>query len=180
MAVAEYLKTEYKDFIGIENPQVNICGGDYTIYAQQMYSIEFFDASGNDAEQIINYNFNRVTFYCDDEGKLFLARIYQPDLSMKVGDYPIIDSQQAKELLSKGNYITTAPYEMPGLEYVEKVELGYRAGEREAYFMPYYRFYVELPEDERRKRAKNLWGILCASSGWSLYLQHANMGRQFE
>ncbi len=154
VAVAEYLKTEYKDFIGIENPQVNICGGDYTIYAQQMYSIEFFDASGNDAEQIINYNFNRVTFYCDDEGKLFLARIYQPDLSMKVGDYPIIDSQQAKELLSKGNYITTAPYEMPGLEYVEKVELGYRAGEREAYFMPYYRFYVELPEDERENGLK--------------------------
>lgn len=73
---------------------------------------------------------------------------------MKVGDYPIIDSQQAKELLSKGNYITTAPYEMPGLEYVEKVELGYRAGEREAYFMPYYRFYVELPEDERENGLK--------------------------
>lgn len=155
VAAAEYLKTEYKDFIGIENPQVNICDGDYNIYAQQQYSIEFFDASGNDTEQIINYNFNRVVFYCDGEGKLFLARIYQPDLSIKVGDYPIINSEQARKLLSKGNYITTVPYEMPGLEYVKKVELIYRTGRHEEYYMPYYRFYVELPEEERENGLKD-------------------------
>ena len=49
-----------------------------------MYSIEFFDASGNDTELIINYNFNRTAFYCDGEGNLAMARIYQPDLSKKV------------------------------------------------------------------------------------------------
>lgn len=153
--IAEYLKKEYKDFIGIDNPQVNIHGGDYNIYGQQMYSIAFFDETGNGTEKIINYNFNRVTFHCDDEGKLFLARIYQPDLSQKLGDYPIINSNQAEELLSKGNYITTVPYEMPGLEYVEKVELVYRTGTREEYYMPYYRFYVELPEEERENGLKS-------------------------
>lgn len=154
VAVAEYLKNEYKDVIGMENPQVNIYGGDYNIYTQQMYSIEFFDASGNDIEQLINYNFNRVAFYCDDVGKLFLARIYQPDLSQKVGEYPIINSVQARELLAKGNYLTSVPYEMPGLEYVKKVELIYRTGEQEEYFMPYYRFYVELPGEEREDGLK--------------------------
>lgn len=153
-AVAEYLRTEYKDFIGYENPQVNIHGGDYNIYTQQMYCIEFFDASGNDTELIINYNFNRTTFYCDDEGNLAMARIYQPDLSKKVGDYPIINSEQARELLSKGNYLTTVPYEMPGLEYVRKVELIYRTGELEEYYMPYYRFYVESPQEERENGLK--------------------------
>lgn len=153
-AVAEYLKKEYIDFIGINNPQVNICGGDYNIYGQQEYSIEFFDGTGSETENIINYNFNRVTFHCDDEGKLFLARIYQPDLSQKIGDYPIINSKKAEELLSKGNYITTVPYEMPGIEYVKKVELVYRTGKQEEYYMPYYRFYVELPEDERENGLK--------------------------
>ena len=153
-AVAEYLKNEYKDLIGIDNPQVNIYGGDYNIYDQQMYYIEFFNANGNDTEQIINYNFNRVAFYCDNDGKLSLARIYQPDLSVKAGDYPIINSEKAYELLSKGNYITTVPYEMPGLEYVDKVELIYRRGVWEKYFMPYYRFYIELPEEEQENGLK--------------------------
>ena len=148
-AVAEYLKTEYNDIIDINIPQVNIYGGEYNVHAKQKYSIAFFDANGNDTEQIVNYNFNRVTFSCDDEGKLFLARIYQPDLSQKVGDYPIITSEQARELLSNGNYITSVPYEIPGLEYVKKVELVYRTGEYEVYYMPYYRFYVELPEEQR-------------------------------
>ena len=154
VAVAEYLKKNYKEFIGFDNPQVNIYGGDYNIYDQQKYSIEFFNASGNKIEQMINYNFNRVTFHCDDEGKLFIARIYQPDLSGKVGDYPIINREQARELLLNGSYLTTVPYEMPGSEYIKKVELIYRTGTHEQYFMPYYRFYVELPEEERENRLK--------------------------
>ncbi len=152
--VAEYLKAEYKDLIGLDDPQINICGGDYNIYSQQGYRIEFFDANGSSTEQIVNYNFNRVAFYCDDEGKLFLARIYQPDLSEAVGDYPIITSEKASELLSNGIYITSVPYEMPGMEYVKKAELVYRTGKQEEYYMPYYRFYVELPETERDEEMK--------------------------
>lgn len=147
--VAEYLKTEYKDLIGFDDPQINIYGGDYNIYSEQGYDIEFFDANGGDTEQIINYNFNRVAFYCDYEGKLFLARVFRPDLSELVGDYPIITPEEAAELLSNGSYVTSVPYEMPGMEYVKKVELVYRTGIMEEYYMPYYRFYIELPEVER-------------------------------
>lgn len=148
-AVAEYLKKEYSEFIGIENPQINIYGGDYTIYGEQGYSIGFFDDRGNAIEQIINYNFNRVTFHCDDNGDLFIARIYQPDLSKKLGDYPIISVKQAEELLLNGNYITSVPYEVEQAKYIKKVELIYRAGNYDEVFMPYYRFYVELPEEKR-------------------------------
>lgn len=154
IAVAEYLKIKYEDFIGIGNPQANIYGGDYNIYNQQMYSIEFFNANGSEIEQLINYNFNRVTFGCNGEGKLFIARVYQPDLSVKIGDYPIINSEQAKELLLNGNYITTVPYEISEEKFIKKVELIYRTGEHEECFMPYYRFFVELPEDERENGLK--------------------------
>ena len=158
-AVAEFLKTNYHGLIGMDNPQANIFGGDYSLFfgedvdtygAQQAqsYSIEFYNAGGDNTNQIINYNFNRVAFYNDDDGKFFLARVFQPDLSEKVGDYPIITIDEAKALLGNGNYITSVPVELPGLEYVAKVELIYRTGGMEQFFMPYYRFYVELPDME--------------------------------
>lgn len=154
VAVADYLKNKYRDLIGFDDPQVNIYDGDYNIYGEQSYSIAFFDAGDSDIEKIINYNFNRAVFYCDNNGELFLARIYQPDLSKKLGDYPIIDSEQAKELLLDGKYISTVPYELPGAEFIKKVDLIYRTGQYEEYYMPYYRFYVELPEEEQENGLK--------------------------
>lgn len=154
VAVADYLKNEYANFIGMDNPQINICGGDYNIYNDQSFSINFFDAGNSDVEKIINYNFNRVVFYCDENGELDLARIYQPDLSQKLGDYPIISSNKAKKLLLKGKYFTTVPYDFSGAEFIKKVELIYRTSELEEYYMPYYRFYVEIPEEERENGMK--------------------------
>ena len=148
LSTAEYLKQKYKDLIGIDNPQINVYGGNYNDQLEQTYSIEFFDANGSETEQILNYNFNRIALYCDDSGNLFMVRIHQPDLSQKAGDYPIITSEKAEELLASGNYITNVPDEMPGLEYVRKVELVYHSETYDAYFMPYYCFYVELPEKE--------------------------------
>ncbi len=145
--VAEYLKETYKNLIGMNNPQINISGGDYNIYREQGYDITFYDKKDNPAESIINYNFHRVAFYCDHNGDVRLARIYRPDLSDKMGDYPIITANEAQKLLLNGNYITTVPYEMPGRKYISKVELIYRTGTHEEYFMPYYRFYIELPEE---------------------------------
>ena len=143
---AGYLEKEYADFIGMGHPTVNIYGGGYNIYLQQGYNLAFYDWVEDSIQNIINYNFNRVTFYCDDQGELFLARNYRPDLSRMVGEYPVITAAEARELLLQGNYITTVPYEMPGEEFIGKVELVYRTGEREQYYMPYYCFYVELPE----------------------------------
>ena len=48
-----------------------------------------------------------------------------------------------------GNFVTTVPYDFPGGEYVKKVELLYRVDSRYEYYIPYYRFFVELPEAER-------------------------------
>lgn len=146
-AVAEYFKDTYKDLLQMEHLQSNIHGGDYDIYRRQYYHIQFYDKSGDITEQIINYNFYPVSFGCDDEGNLCSISFSLPDLSEKVGDYPIISAKDATELLVKGNYITTVPYEMPGADYIAKVELKYRTGNYENFYMPYYRFYVELPEE---------------------------------
>ncbi len=155
VSVAEYLKEAYKDLLGMDRPQISIAGGDYNIYLQQGYHIEFYNAADNMTEQILNYNFNRAAFYCDDNGDLYMARIYQPDLSEKVADYPSISAGKAEELLLNGNYVTTVPYEMPGKKYIAKSELIYRTSNYEEYYMPYYRFYIELPDMEKDNGIKH-------------------------
>ena len=147
--VAEYLKEEYEGLIGMEEPTLDIHGGDYNIYNQQGYELAFYEGDGDIISRMLNYNFNQTVFYCDDDGKLFLARVFHPDLSDKTGDYPIISPEEAETLLLNGNYITTVPEEVPGQDYIAGIELIYRTGSREEYYMPYYRFYVELPVMER-------------------------------
>ena len=149
--IAAYLEEQYiGKLIRMEKPRLNISGGDYTYQADmQRYDLEFFDMAGSITDQIVNYNFNRVEFCASEEGTMDLVRIYRPDLSQKVGNYPIISTEEARSLLLNGNYITTVPYEMPGEEYIAKVELVYRDGAYDQYYMPYYKFYVELPEEKR-------------------------------
>lgn len=146
LKVAEYLKEEYKDLIAMKDPQTNISGGDYNIYLQQNYNIRFFNSDNDPKKQFLNYIFDRISFSCNDEGKLFLARVWQPDLSQKVGDYPIITPTEAAELLSARNYISSVPDEIAKAESAAKIELIYRTGSYDQYYMPYYRFLVELPD----------------------------------
>lgn len=143
---AEYLLTEYRELIGMDDPQINISGGDYNIYGEQHHEVSFYEGAGNLTERIVEYNFSSVVFYTSENGTLRLARLYSCDLSEKVGEYPIISADEAREILLDGGYITSVPYELPDEKYIAKVELVYRNGLRDTYFMPYYRFLVELPD----------------------------------
>lgn len=145
--IGEYLKEEYADFIDMENPCINVFGGDYNIYDDQDYQISFYDACEDPVQRIINYNFNGVQFYLLD-GTLDLFRVFHPDLSDVVGNYPIISAEEAKALLIDHVYATTVPYDFPGEEYIRHCELVYRDNAYETYFLPYYRFYVELPQEQ--------------------------------
>lgn len=152
--VAHYFKDEYKDVIGYKNPQENIFHGDYSWLdddsVKQTYNIQFYDKTDDIKQDILNYNFYQIGFHSDykNEGKLKTVIIYKPDLSQKIGDYPIVSVDGAKQLLANGNYITNVPHEFRGLEYIKKTELIYRISYREKTYIPYYRFYVELPENE--------------------------------
>lgn len=146
----EYLLEQYRNLLDMERPQAYIPGGDYTYDGQQMFGgVEFFDAAGDRTQQILNYNFNTARFSCNDAGELWLVRLNRPDLSQKVGDYPIISVKEARELLCAGRYTTTVPEEFPGEAHIAKVELIYRDSHYDEYFMPWYRFYVEVPDMAR-------------------------------
>lgn len=131
----------------MERPTVNVYGGDYDFELNQNYQIMFYEGIGSLEEQIISYNLKSVRFTCNSDGALWLVSIGQTELSEKVGDYPIISAEDARQCLVDGKYITDVPYELPGKSYIQKTELVYRAGEFAEYCMPYYLFYVELPQE---------------------------------
>lgn len=167
---AGYLQEAYAPLLGLlKTPALDLTGGDYTYDGQQSYGVEFFDNSGGKAQRIVNFNFKRIAFYPNDTGELFLARVFSPDLSEKVGDYPIISLEEARQLLCEGHYLTSVPYAMPGEGYIRRAELIYRTSGREPYAMPYYRFYVELP-DEKLENSLNDYGAYYVPAVESAYL----------
>ena len=129
------------------NPQICITGGYYNIDGEQSYDIAFVETGGTQTEELLEFFFHRAEFFCNEDGEPRIIRLRCTDLSDKVGDYPIITAQQAQAQLVAGHYITSCGWEMPGEAYIRKVELVYRAGVYDEYFMPYYRFYVELLEE---------------------------------
>ena len=75
-------------------------------------------------------------------------------LAEKIGDYPIVAAEKATERLISGNYQTSVPVEFPGKEFIGKIELVYRAGRFEEVLLPYYRFYVQLPDTVNQSAAE--------------------------
>lgn len=154
---AEYFKKEYAEQLDMTYPVISIDGGAYNIYAEQGYDIFLYDQSGATPEsQIISYNFRRVYFSCGNNSKLRLIRYGITDIGDILGYYPIISSDDALEMLLDGKYITSVPYEIRGADYVKKVELVYRSGTHDEYYIPYYRFYVEIEADGNVKEVYGL------------------------
>ena len=145
--LAEKLLAEYRGLMGFSSPQICITGGDYNIDGEQSYDIAFVETGGTQTEELLEFFFHGAEFFCNEGGEPWLIHLRCTDLSDKVGDYPIITAQQAQAQLVAGHYITSCGWEMPGEAYIRKVELVYRTGEYDEYFMPYYRFYVELLEE---------------------------------
>ncbi len=171
LKVADYLKKEYSKYINMSDPQINISIGDYDIYGKQHYSISFFEGGTDEVQNILHYNFTRVTFYCDDDGRLYLSRNYRADLSGIIGNYPIITSDRALELLKSKNYITTVPEEFPGEQYIKKIELVYRNETWTKVYMPYYKFYVELPS-MKRENGLNTYGAFYVPAVQGKYIEN--------
>ncbi|MBQ2758815.1 MAG: hypothetical protein IJE93_03520, partial [Clostridia bacterium] len=105
--------------------------------------VSFYENSSDLSDAVINYNFNRIFFYSDDNGELCQISFSGIGTREKIGDYPIIDEQEALALLIDGKYITSVPEKFPGRDFVKKVELVYRNTNRDEIFMPFYKFYVQ-------------------------------------
>lgn len=146
--VLAYLAETYRELLGFAEPEA-ASYGDYNIYGSFHRDYYVYDASGDDVKDILNYHFRPVEFVPNEEGgSLWLIRIRDHLLcAEKMGDYPIVTAAEAAERLLAGHYATSVPCAFPGEEYIGKVELTYRTGRLDELFLPYYRFYVLLPEE---------------------------------
>lgn len=181
LAAADYLLETYGALLNMEEPRADISGGEYDIYGRQSYSLAFFDAGGSDEESVLNWSLDRVQLCPGDgeeAGKLAVIRFFQPDTSWYLGRYPVIDLAEAKARLLAGCYVASVSGEVPGAEDICGVELVYRTGDHERYYMPWYRFCVELPE-ERRADGMRTFGMYDVPAVAGEYLEDVPSGGVF-
>ncbi|MBQ7359784.1 MAG: hypothetical protein IJW63_06810 [Lachnospiraceae bacterium] len=140
---AEFILEEYGELLDMEDPQIEVRGGSRDIYADQSWYIVIYEGAGETIEErLVNYFFNNVRFSLS-YGKLSYIHGDEVTKVEKIADYPIITLEEAKEKLAKGEYLTSVPYDMPGMEYVAGVELVYDTKILQDYYVPYYKFYVQ-------------------------------------
>ncbi len=155
---AEYLLEEYSDLLNMTEPKICIDGGDYKYNGERgSFEISFYDAAGSPEEDIVSYFMSKVTFYGDDNGDLFLIRIYRDDLAGEhIGNYPLITQEEAEEMLKNGEYATSAPIEEGWKpDSFDRAELVYRTGHSDPYFLPYYKFWIDITEELGREDSIN-------------------------
>ena len=135
-------------------------GGPRT-YARQ----RFFDAGGSALDAILAFNFSWVeimSFVPDEQPQwMFISLFPQGQFeSLHVGDFPIITPDEAREMLLQGYFISENRI-WPGDDAaraasVELVYMGVGPGGDEEYFMPMYRFLLEV-EMPGWAQAEGLW-----------------------
>lgn len=156
-----YLLEQYSDLCTWEQYTVDTWG-DYSFSGDYGREYDAFETGVTIEEQILNYNFERISFVADWKGKLSMIDFgNQLDCAEELGRYPIISWETAQSLLLNGDYITSVPEEYLSEgkvkeEDIAKVELIYRSGYLEKVFMPYYRFFVELPKIDGVSMAEGL------------------------
>lgn len=139
---------KYSAFLQMEEPEI-VTQNTYNFYGDLYQDYKAYDSSGNEIEDILNYNFSNVQIATFENGEIHLVRKKEELLlANKVDDYPIVAVKEATKRLENGNYQSSVPYVFPGKEHIGKVELIYRTGSSEKYLLPYYRFYVELTIEE--------------------------------
>lgn len=151
--VLAYLIKKYSNVIDMKAPAQKLFG-QYTFSGEQMYDYDIYESEGDLTNKILNYNFNNVSFSPNDNGELWIIDIDKKDITEKLGDYPIITVDQAKELLKEGSYITTAPEYFSDEKLIESIELIYRTSSYDEVFMPYYKFLVELTSEKQSNGLK--------------------------
>lgn len=144
---AEYFIKKYSSVIGFKNPVLCVTS-DYDINGTESAEYRVYDGSGGDLKRVKSYNFGSVFFDINENGGLESIRISSVDGAKRLGDYPIISYKEAEKLLLGGEYISGSADGIENgnitREKIKKVELVYSIDPMDAYFAPYYRFYVEL------------------------------------
>lgn len=147
-----YLWSIYGEPLGLAQPAPRLFL-DYTYEGKPHREFAVFDGSGDLADRLLQFSLGGLTFWDDEQGRLYGFRLSGTDVvGEKLGDYPVLSYEEAKELLAQGNCFTSVMEDFPGVERLAYTELVYRVSS--GVVAPYYRFLVELPTLEMENGLK--------------------------
>ena len=96
-----------------------------------------------------------------------------------IGNYPLVEQDLAKQWLDEGRYFTKAPGDFPGQDAVIKGELLYR-DDGSRLMIPYYRFWVELPQEETKAKEQKCYGAFYVPAVETEYLDNLSIWHESE
>ena len=103
--IAKQLQEMFPKICGVDKYQYDINGGDYTIDGRQKWRIAFvLKKESVEEKNIINYNFHRIEVSLDENYNVYSITIHNENLNNKIGDYPIITVEEAKNRLLEQRY----------------------------------------------------------------------------
>lgn len=109
--IAKQLQEMFPKICGVDKYQYDINGGDYTIDGRQKWRIAFvLKKESVEEKNIINYNFHRIEVSLDENNNVYSITIHNENLNNKIGDYPIITVEEAKNRLLEQRYWMSATY----------------------------------------------------------------------
>lgn len=171
-----WLVDRYSAVTGLADPAADIWT-DYTFSGSPSTRYKAYSMGADLTESILNYNFSYVSFSGAYSGKVQYIDIRDRlSTAELIGEYPILTVEEAREKLLKGEYLTTVPSDcLPEgkitADRIAKTELVYRTGSGEETYMPYYRFYVAIQEENVTMAAGlQNYGVYYVPAVWEEYL----------
>ena len=149
-----------------------LCG--YSYEGIRKFQLHAYKKGNTLEEQLLNYHFNTAWFQTDAAGHITSIIWTKENLSQKIGDYPIISPKKAKQLLFTKNYITTVPYCFGKNMPIVKTEMAYLHHSNNSIFMPYYKFFVQLPVE---KNGMKQYGVYYTPAVEEQYLKNSTVSK---
>lgn len=136
----------------------------------------FYENGTYPAESIANQSIKKVKFF-GHNNRLTVMTIYEEyTVCEKIADYPVITEEEAETLLRNGNYLSTINNTMYTLKEDDEIgltRLTYRSGRGYECIMPFYLFYVQIPEEEfGHEKGDLLYGLFYVPAVRSEYLEN--------
>ena len=132
-----YLLQNY-DF-GFSDPVSTVCS-----YSQN-FSAYLYDGAGSLADQLLSLSFRGIQCYFS-QGRLYMLSIRNTQLGELVGNYPILNPEEAEQLLRQGAGLNMVPASSTDFE-IGAMGLVYLNQPWLDYYLPFYWFRVALPEN---------------------------------
>lgn len=111
------------------------------------WDIKVSDGKGSQTNKLVNNQLNAISIWASEDGYLSTIAIEFKNTKQKIGNYPIISLEEAKQQLIKGHYITSS-WSLGDIEQISYIEMVYFKKKNLDFFIPFYKFYMPLKNQD--------------------------------